>query len=70
MGGMRCPYRDDPGEEKTVEDEDKVIVCRCEEVTLGEIKQAVKDGAGSVGGVKKRTRACMGCARVASASPW
>lgn len=40
--------------------EDKVIVCRCEEVTLGEIKQAIKDGAGSVGGVKKRTRACMG----------
>lgn len=40
--------------------EDKVIVCRCEEVTLGEIKQAIKEGAGSVGGVKKRTRACMG----------
>ncbi|MFZ5633217.1 MAG: (2Fe-2S)-binding protein [Bacillota bacterium] len=41
-------------------DDDKLIVCRCEEVTLGEIKEAVKDGARSVSGVKMRTRACMG----------
>lgn len=40
--------------------EDRLIVCRCEEVTLGEIKQAIKDGANSVSGVKRRTRACMG----------
>ncbi len=39
---------------------DQLIVCRCEEVTLGEIKEAVQDGATTVGGVKKRTRACMG----------
>ncbi|GBF32575.1 FAD-dependent pyridine nucleotide-disulphide oxidoreductase [Desulfocucumis palustris] len=37
-----------------------LIVCRCEEVTLGEIIQAVEEGASTVSGVKKRTRACMG----------
>lgn len=40
--------------------DDRLIVCRCEEVTLGDIKEAVKDGASTVSGVKKRTRACMG----------
>lgn len=40
--------------------DDKVIVCRCEEITLGEIKEAIEDGASTVSGVKKRTRACMG----------
>ncbi|HBV96766.1 MAG: (2Fe-2S)-binding protein [Peptococcaceae bacterium BICA1-7] len=40
--------------------DDKLIVCRCEEVTLDEIKKAVKDGASTVSGIKKRTRACMG----------
>lgn len=50
--------RGNPGEEKTVDD--TIIVCRCEEVTLGEIKQSIRDGASSVSGVKRRTRACMG----------
>lgn len=40
--------------------DDQIIVCRCEEVSLEDIRQAVKDGASSVSGVKKRTRACMG----------
>lgn len=40
--------------------EDKLMVCRCEEVTLEEINRAIKDGAVSVSGVKRRTRACMG----------
>lgn len=53
-----------PGKWKTNREgialDENVIVCRCEEVTLGEIKAAVKDGAFTVSGVKKRTRACMG----------
>ncbi len=41
-------------------DEDKIIICRCEEITLGEIKQAIKEGAKDVTGIKRRTRAGMG----------
>lgn len=40
-------------------DED-VIICRCEEVTLKDIKGAIEDGASSVDGVKRITRAGMG----------
>jgi NAD(P)H-nitrite reductase large subunit len=29
-------------------------------VTLAEIKKAIEDGASTVSGIKKRTRACMG----------
>jgi NAD(P)H-nitrite reductase large subunit len=38
----------------------EMIVCRCEEVTMQQLLDAVHDGATSVAGVKKRTRACMG----------
>ncbi len=41
------------------EDSD-LIICRCEEVTLGEIKKAVKEGAHDITGIKRRTRAGMG----------
>lgn len=40
--------------------EDDMIVCRCEEVTVGEIKEAIRQGAIDVTGVKRRTRAGMG----------
>jgi len=39
---------------------DNIIICRCEEITLGEIKQAIKEGAKTVTEVKRRTRAGMG----------
>ena len=39
---------------------DDMIVCRCEEITVGEIKKAIQDGARDVVGVKRRTRAGMG----------
>lgn len=38
----------------------QIIICRCEEVTLKEIKAAIKNGAHSVEEVKKMTRAGMG----------
>jgi NAD(P)H-nitrite reductase large subunit len=41
------------------EDED-IVVCRCEEINRSEILQAVEDGARTVSGVKRRTRAGMG----------
>lgn len=39
---------------------DDILVCRCEEVTLGEIKEAIRQGARDVTGVKRRVRAGMG----------
>ena len=48
---------------KQIEDgtaKDNILVCRCEEVTLCEIKKAIADGARTVTGVKLRTRAGMG----------
>lgn len=40
--------------------DDDIIICRCQEVTKKEIKDAVKDGASTIDGVKRRSRACMG----------
>ncbi|MEW6622540.1 MAG: (2Fe-2S)-binding protein [Bacillota bacterium] len=40
--------------------DDKIIVCRCEEVTSGEIKEAIKNGLLSPGEIRKFTRAGMG----------
>lgn len=35
---------------------DDTIICRCEEVTAGEIREACRCGASSVDGVKRMTR--------------
>jgi NAD(P)H-nitrite reductase large subunit len=37
-----------------------MIICRCEEITLREILQAIREGARTINGVKRRTRAGMG----------
>ena len=37
-----------------------IIICRCQEVTRQEILDAIADGAVTVDGVKRRTRAGMG----------
>lgn len=39
---------------------DDTLLCRCEEVTLGEVKQAVLNGAKNLGEVKRLTRCGMG----------
>ncbi len=41
------------------EDED-IIVCRCEEITLEEVRDAIRAGATTVNTIKRRTRAGMG----------
>ena len=41
-------------------DDDDIIVCRCEEVTLQEIRDAIRAGATTSNSVKRRTRAGMG----------
>ncbi len=38
----------------------QLIICRCEEVTLAQIDEAKRSGAGSVNELKLRTRAAMG----------
>ena len=37
-----------------------IIICRCEEVSLQEIEEAIAEGAVTVAEVKRRTRAGMG----------
>ena len=37
--------------------DDNMIICRCEEITVGEIREAIRQGASSVDGVKRVTRA-------------
>ena len=44
----------------SLDDPDDTLVCRCEEVTIGDIKRAILDGAQTLTGVKRRTRAGMG----------
>ncbi|MFQ6098810.1 MAG: (2Fe-2S)-binding protein [Armatimonadota bacterium] len=39
---------------------DDVILCRCEEVSLGDVRRAVAEGARTLRGVRIRTRASMG----------
>jgi NAD(P)H-nitrite reductase large subunit len=39
---------------------DDTLVCRCEGVTAGTIRQAIKDGTTDFNDIKKRTRAGMG----------
>jgi len=52
---------------------DDLIICRCEEVTLGEILDAVRRGARDADAVKRMTRAGMGlcqgktCSRLVAA---
>ncbi|WP_270771294.1 (2Fe-2S)-binding protein [Intestinibacter bartlettii] len=40
--------------------EEDILICRCKEVTKAEIIEAIKDGATTIDGVKRRTKAGMG----------
>lgn len=40
--------------------DDNIIICRCEEITYGEIKQAIREGARTIDGIKRMTRAGKG----------
>ena len=41
-------------------DDDDLVICRCEEITKGEIKAAIRNGMLTVNGIKRITRAGMG----------
>ena len=41
-------------------EDDDLVICRCEEITRGEIKEAIRHGMTSLSGIKRVTRAGMG----------
>ncbi|MCS7233761.1 MAG: (2Fe-2S)-binding protein [Synergistetes bacterium] len=41
-------------------DEKDIVICRCEDVTLGEIRELIKKGYATVDEIKRITRAGMG----------
>lgn len=41
-------------------DSDDLVICRCEEITRGEIKDAIRNGLHTLNGIKRITRAGMG----------
>ena len=43
-----------------VDELDDLVICRCEEITLGEIKEAIRNGFKTLNGIKRVTRAGMG----------
>ena len=45
---------------REAESGDDVVICRCEEVTRGEIKDVIRNGMKTLSGVKRVTRAGMG----------
>jgi bacterioferritin-associated ferredoxin len=49
-----------PGRQSLVPGSDETLVCRCEEITAGQIREAVSLGAISPGQVKSHTRSGMG----------
>ena len=59
----RVPVEKDPKpapirEQQT--DSDDLVICRCEEITRSEIKDAIRNGIHTLNGVKRITRAGMG----------
>lgn len=50
--------------------DDKVIICRCEEVTKEEIVKAIRRGATTVNAIKRWTRAGMGLCQGKSCVQW
>ncbi|MGD9301726.1 MAG: (2Fe-2S)-binding protein, partial [Desulfobacterales bacterium] len=53
---------DSPGIESDADadQDDDLVICRCEEITRGEIKDAIKNGMRTLNGIKRITRAGMG----------
>ena len=48
----------EPGEGQAQDDD--LVICRCEEITRGEIREAIKNGMRTLNGIKRVTRAGMG----------
>ncbi len=48
---------------------DETIVCRCESITAGEIRQAIREGTMNLNDIKKRTRSGMGYCQGTNCQP-
>jgi len=48
------------GEQRSAADDDDLVICRCEEITRGEIKEVISNGMKTLNGIKRVTRAGMG----------
>ena len=48
---------------------DELIICRCEEVTAGEIRAAIRAGAASLKALKQATRAGAGTCQASTCAP-
>jgi NADPH-dependent 2,4-dienoyl-CoA reductase/sulfur reductase-like enzyme len=48
---------------------DDTIVCRCESITAGEIRQAIREGTTDLNDIKKRTRSGMGYCQGTNCQP-
>jgi len=71
MGGFRRAmdriYRIQPDLYANVTDD--TIVCRCESITAGEIRQAIREGTMDLNDIKKRTRSGMGYCQGTNCQP-
>jgi bacterioferritin-associated ferredoxin len=56
--GQKQAAPDQP--QHTPSDDDDLIICRCEEITKGQIKAAIRNGMHTLSGIKRITRAGMG----------
>jgi bacterioferritin-associated ferredoxin len=54
------PSQDDQTQTPADAADDDLVICRCEEITRGEIKEAIRNGMTSLSGIKRVTRAGMG----------
>ncbi len=45
---------------QTRDPDDDLVICRCEEITKGEIREAIRNGMHTLNGIKRITRAGMG----------
>ena len=57
---VRQDAAQDRGPAAVADDDDDLVICRCEEITRGEIKDAIRNGMTSLSGIKRVTRAGMG----------
>jgi NADPH-dependent 2,4-dienoyl-CoA reductase/sulfur reductase-like enzyme len=60
-------YRIQPDLYATVTDD--TIVCRCESITAGEIRRAIREGTANLNDIKKRTRCGMGYCQGTNCQP-
>lgn len=58
--GMKRIFDYEPKDAPQRKERASQLVCRCEELTRGDIEKAIDEGATTIDGIKRRTRAGMG----------